>query len=264
MLTLTSVFAQSSNSTDNTDYQTLAKLYPGLDNPTLEKIANFSCYGCTTHDQILAKWVSIFPDGSMVPVVILFEGQPSLDEIKANKTIDYTGDIELVKSYGGNVTKCFSSLLRGCGANMPKDRVFDLEKDSRVTSIDANTLGRTADILPNPRIIWNPHFDNSTDSYNSTSKKIAYYDITMEIGKQSFLLKDTVEFHLTALQPPLKQNVATSDIKCKQGFFLMLKKENSSPACVSGDTERSLIKRGWGVGVTRGINGLTGIVSNLN
>src|SRR5690242_17544672 len=52
-------------------------------------------------------------------------------------------------------------------------------------------------------------------------------------------------------QPPLKQfkkwHIAVSDVFCKQGFVLVIKKSDNSPACVNPDTAQKLVERGWGV-----------------
>ena len=52
-----------------------------------------------------------------------------------------------------------------------------------------------------------------------------------------------------AVLSPLKQfqsGTAASKVACNQGFQLILKRENTSPACVTPDTAQILIERGWG------------------
>ncbi|OLE40744.1 MAG: hypothetical protein AUF74_00190 [Thaumarchaeota archaeon 13_1_20CM_2_38_5] len=48
---------------------------------------------------------------------------------------------------------------------------------------------------------------------------------------------------------PLKQfksGTSATDVKCKQGFVLVIKKSDNSPACVKPQTSEKLIERGWG------------------
>lgn len=50
-------------------------------------------------------------------------------------------------------------------------------------------------------------------------------------------------------QSPLKQfksGIPAKEIQCNQGFQLILKREDSSPACVAPNTANILIERGWG------------------
>jgi hypothetical protein len=49
---------------------------------------------------------------------------------------------------------------------------------------------------------------------------------------------------------PLKQvrsGIDASKVVCNQGFQLIFKKEDGSPACVKPDTAQKLIERGWGI-----------------
>lgn len=48
---------------------------------------------------------------------------------------------------------------------------------------------------------------------------------------------------------PLKQfksGIAANDVKCVQGFQLVIKSEDNSPACVKLQTAQKLVERGWG------------------
>lgn len=52
------------------------------------------------------------------------------------------------------------------------------------------------------------------------------------------------------LPPPLKQfktGISTNDVKCNQGFILIIKSSDGSPACVTSSTGQKLQERGWGV-----------------
>ncbi len=46
--------------------------------------------------------------------------------------------------------------------------------------------------------------------------------------------------------PPLKQGGPVNDILCKEGFQLIIKTEDYTPACVTSTTFQKLIERGWG------------------
>lgn len=51
------------------------------------------------------------------------------------------------------------------------------------------------------------------------------------------------------LMSPLKQiqsGIKLSDTTCKEGFTLMMKLKDSSPACVKPSTAKKLVERGWG------------------
>ncbi len=48
---------------------------------------------------------------------------------------------------------------------------------------------------------------------------------------------------------PLKQfkeGISVYDIKCNQGYVLVIKESNNSPACVKPQTAQKLVARGWG------------------
>src|SRR2546428_8758435 len=107
---------------------------------SIQETPSFTCDGCT-HDEILAKWISRFPDGSMVPVLVLFKNQLTPEELKGHMTINSTGrfDIkgeeDLIKSYGGNITRTFA-YTNAIAANLPEDKLNALKNDPRVVSVD--------------------------------------------------------------------------------------------------------------------------------
>jgi hypothetical protein len=43
----------------------------------------------------------------------------------------------------------------------------------------------------------------------------------------------------------VKSGVAPKDVQCKQGFTLILKAEDGSPACVDPTVAQILVQRGW-------------------
>ena len=54
--------------------------------------------------------------------------------------------------------------------------------------------------------------------------------------------KDTM---ISPLQQ-VKIGIAAQEVQCKEGFMLLLKAENGSPACVKPETVKKLVERGWG------------------
>lgn len=58
---------------------------------------------------------------------------------------------------------------------------------------------------------------------------------------------------LKTIPPPIKQfksGIAAKDVRCKEGFGLILKNEDGSPACVTPQTLQTLVERGWGTSWT--------------
>lgn len=54
---------------------------------------------------------------------------------------------------------------------------------------------------------------------------------------------------IPSLSTPLQQfrsGIAANDVKCGQGFQLVIKSEDNSPACVKLQTAQKLVERGWG------------------
>lgn len=45
----------------------------------------------------------------------------------------------------------------------------------------------------------------------------------------------------------VKSGVAPKDVQCKQGFTLIIKAEDGSPACVDPTVSQILLQRGWGM-----------------
>ncbi len=211
------------------------------------------CENCT-HEQILHKWISRFPDGSMVPVVILFKNQLTLEEIKAQLTINSTGrfdlegEVKLIQSYGGIVKPAFISFTNYYPADVPKDKVFAMQDDPRIWSVDPDLPFQTADFPPpngtqfrylngTVKHVPNPH-GNSIGIDNSTTNST----------HENTLIKDSASINAKNLSSPLKQlklGILIQDIKCQEGLILV-KKATNSVACVKPQTAQKLVERGWG------------------
>lgn len=67
---------------------------------------------------------------------------------------------------------------------------------------------------------------------------------TINLANRSSL--DTGSMPIKAVPPPLKQNTPVNEIKCREGFLLIIKSEDYSPACVTPGTNQTLVGRGWG------------------
>src|SRR2546428_2158051 len=201
------------------------------ENSAFSKTPASKCDNCT-HNEMLSKWVSSLPDGAIVPVVILFQGQPSIDDIKSNKKIDYTGDIELIKSYGGNVTKTYD-IIHGAAANIPRDKVLPLANDPRIASVDLD--------YPSCVIPEGCPSSNSTKN-NNASENLSVNDVPVIHSKES-------------LSSPLKQiksGTSAKDVKCNQGLVLLIKKLDNSPVCLKSQTAQKLVERGCGTIIQEG------------
>ena len=56
--------------------------------------------------------------------------------------------------------------------------------------------------------------------------------------------------NLQVVSSPLQQfksGIAANDVKCEQGLQLVIRAEDSSPACVKSQTAQKLVERGWGM-----------------
>lgn len=67
---------------------------------------------------------------------------------------------------------------------------------------------------------------------------------TINLANKSMSRDNSVSFD--TILPPLKQKVLVNEIKCKQGFQLIIKSNDYSPACVISSTMQKLIQRNWG------------------
>jgi hypothetical protein len=97
----------------------------------------------------------------------------------------------------------------------------------------------------------------STNSTNSSAMMTPKTNETLGVAGTVNVTKNTTpEVNQTAnvtksktVDPPLRQlknGVSVNDIKCISGMQLILKKEDSSPACVKPEDATKLMERGWG------------------
>lgn len=105
------------------------------------------------------------------------------------------------------------------------------------------------------------HILVSSYAYGTSSEfnQLPNADSTLEIDSVSYVPTNTQKqmVQLNSMQQkqnnfipsPLQQfrsGVAAKDVKCSDGFTLVIKAEDGSPACTSSQTAQILIERGWG------------------
>lgn len=162
--------------------------------------------------------------------------------------------------------------------NNPVDMPMKLSTSSvRGTDYENGTFVQTIDIdgkvdtLQKGQSIFIKIFKNDslykTDlipAGNINSDKLFDYTVTVtgKSGLDSYYISftygnQTVKEPLTIVHagvPPkpylplqqLKNGIPATDIKCDQGFQLIIKSEDGSPACVTSNTASILVERGWG------------------
>ena len=108
--------------------------------------------------------------------------------------------------------------------------------------------------------LGNQYLGNSTLSTLSGHDKIAFgnYDLVLSQVNPSKKIGVTIspsDYVITfavnnvPVDSPLKQfksGIAAKDVKCKQGYQLIIRNENGEPACVTPETASILVDRGWG------------------
>lgn len=86
--------------------------------------------------------------------------------------------------------------------------------------------------------------DNATFTTAFTVEKSTNIVSTKNITN-SFIGNDLIPIISSPLQQ-FKSETKTEDVKCREGFQLVIKSVDGSPACVRPDTAKILVKRGWG------------------
>jgi len=113
------------------------------------------------------------PEDSKEPVVILFS-----DKVSSN-------EINLVKSYGGEITKTYK-IINGLAANIPSKAIENLQKNPNVLSVDPDIEFHAIELHADQTIradqVWPP------SSYSSTGKgvKVAILDTGIDTNHQEF------------------------------------------------------------------------------
>ena len=66
----------------------------------------------------------------------------------------------------------------------------------------------------------------------------------VNLADKSTWIDNSVSYR--TILPPLKQDSPVNEIQCRQGYQLIIKSEDYSPACVTPTTNQTLVMRGWG------------------
>lgn len=90
---------------------------------------------------------------------------------------------------------------------------------------------------------------------NQTGSNLAFASNPVSVSKsvlftilENSQMNDTHSHPVPVISSPMmqfKSGVAASDVKCLQGFGLVIKSDDSSPACVKPDTAAKLVAWGW-------------------
>lgn len=169
-------------------------------------------------------------------------------DINATLVNNSTNIINVVNGCGGAFSVSFNdhatvNLKKICNW-MPIRVIVKPGENFTATSLTSN-LGYNA---------TSPGTTNATITFsyniaNQTSPSLTFNAQTMNVSKSfSFTISNQPVQTPTTISSPLSQfksGVAAHDVKCKQGFQLIIKAEDNSPACVTPPTATKLVARGW-------------------
>jgi len=187
-------------------------------------------------------------------VILNPQVQPSV--IKVGDTFDInatlvnnsTDTINVNNGCGGPFSVSFDDhaaviLKRVCNW-MPIQIILQPGENITGTSLTSNLgYNATSSGTTNATITFSYNIVNQTAANMTSSVE------TMNITK-SFLFTITNQTTQTTpvILSPLaqfKSGISANDVKCQQGLQLVIKAEDSSPACVTPDTATKLMSRGW-------------------
>lgn len=97
--------------------------------------------------------------------------------------------------------------------------------------------------LPNHMLATDAFWEITAQNESNTVMK----SIMFQRSFTQYEFLDIPLYHASSLSPlaQFKSGVGIKDIMCKQSFQLIIKIENSSPACVTQHTANILTERGW-------------------
>lgn len=116
-----------------------------------------------------------------------------------------------------------------------------LEDNSTDPTTVPDPLGNSTNIQ-NP----NPAFGNTMPGDNMTNP--LEDNMSGTLGNTSMQTSLSAPTNTGNVLPPLEQvksGIQAKDVQCKQGFTLIIKAEDGSPACVYPQIAQILIQRGW-------------------
>ena len=190
-----------------------------------------------------------YPEHMPSAVFSLYTDKQNYD---VNDTITVAGDVDLKT----NPVKSFNIEIRDSYGQLFKKDIISVDANGtynyRIKISDQNTMTGTYIVR-----VWNPNFNldlqNSFQITNAQSIPISVY-----------------HSHPYSWQaPPLKQfqsGTLAQNVKCNQGFQLVIKSEDGSPVCVKPDTAIVLVENRWATNVSQpnpmtGLNNDTGIAT---
>ncbi len=177
--------------------------------------------------------------------------------IKSVKSFDIT---EMRLSKSGSIIVTIQTDMPKARTALPIDLTFTDENSVPLSHInyDVRVIQDNEDVL----LIENAH---SVDGAVELPAKILESDNPVEIivGLRGIYLAsqpvkpvyETIEIlisdemHVTkgvSLKAQIQRGVHSQDVICRQGFELIKKNSDSSPACVSSESIEKLLARGWG------------------
>ncbi len=119
-----------------------------------------------------------------------------------------------------SVNLLFDFMIKSNSASCGAKHVVFVESSDLNSILDVIDAGTTSPA-------YCPLIPSNSDNHNTTSNS---HD------KTNIILSPLKQF---------KSNILPKDVQCKQGFMLVLKNEDNSPACVKPDTSKILVERGW-------------------
>ena len=86
---------------------------------------------------------------------------------------------------------------------------------------------------------------NTSDSMNMSANMNTNGKMTANVTANGNMSMTNMHKIFSPLQQ-FKSGVSAKSVQCNQGFTLIIKQEDSSPACVSSQIAQALTARGWG------------------
>ncbi len=133
-----------------------------------------------------------------------------------------------------------------------KGKSFDEQKNAfPLVGIGVDSKKKSVEIT-----LWKG-IENSTnvDRYISVIKELMPSDVPWHVSFGEY----PTAYYSTLTMHPLQQvnsGILAKDVQCNQGFQLIFKTEDGSPACVKPDTASKLVERGWATLIAMPLGGL--------
>ncbi|MDE1862983.1 MAG: hypothetical protein KGI33_08735 [Thaumarchaeota archaeon] len=165
--------------------------------------------------------------GMAVSPLVYFKGIPQTGTYSSGQDVIFNG-----------------KLVDACGRHLGIEKVYFTAEQLNITKeVASDTKGKFSINFTIPA---------NTEPGNYTSKIEMYqYDLAYPLSgvEALYLNVKTNNMNNIILESPLQQfksGVFTQDVRCLDGYTLIIKTEDGSPACVTQQTAQILIERGWG------------------